>query len=264
MTNRNNFELKIYKQTKVIIDEICNYETLSTLSTEKVNADVVMAITEIVSIYMRDIAKQNDFILSDKKFVEQAVSKVNAIFQQKLLNTESESYYTILNKYLEIAIRDLTRKTSSSNKSSFAKSIVDTKREELPRNIDILKTDYSTETAYNSLLSTLLDFERKKHSPEVKFKSLKLIKIGFDNYIEGLLIYPELGDLEDYTLNISNLPPKFNVEVMNNFPVEIYHENYVYILDDDGTIFVNVENLNSESFLLVGRLLIELAMALYG
>ncbi|MBD2247250.1 hypothetical protein [Nostoc sp. FACHB-888] len=260
----NNGELKIYKQTKVLIDEICNYERLCTLSREKINADVAMAITEIVSIYMRDIAKQNDFSLSEKKLVEQAVSKANAIFKQKLLNTEFETYYTILDKYLEIARQDLTRKPSSSNKSSFAKSIVDTKRQELPQNIDILETDSSIEVAYDFLLCRLLEFEREKLSQELEFKKLNFIKVGFNNYIEGLLIYPELEDVEEYTINISNLPQEFNVKVINNFPVEIYHEDYVYIIDDDGTIFVNVENLNSESFFMAGRLLIELAMALYG
>ncbi|BAY26819.1 hypothetical protein NIES2100_66350 [Calothrix sp. NIES-2100] len=262
MINQKMGNLKIYKQTKVIIDEICNKERLSRLKDEKLDVDVLTAITEIVSICMRDIAKENEHFISENKFVEQAVAKAKIIFRDKLFNDGYENYYQIIEKYLNIAKRNLTRKPPSSNKSSFAKSILDIKNQEIPGELDNLKTDNQKENVYNDLVDILLNSPIAK-SKNTEFKELKLIKIGFNNYIEGLLIYPELQDLEEYTLNLKYLPDQFEVEISDNFPIEIYHEDYLYILDDDGSIFVNVENYNSDNFFQAGRLLIELAMSLY-
>lgn len=194
MNNTTKYELEIYKQTKVIFDEICNNGRLSKLSTEKINADVAMAITEIISIYMRDIARENNYVESDE-LVEQAVSKAQAIFKKRLLNKEFETYYDIINTYLDIASKDLKRKPDSNNKLSFAKSIVETKRQELPKNLYIKEANTSRDHSYDSLLSRLSKIKSENHSKDKKIHKLKLIQTGFENYIEGLLIYPELEDV---------------------------------------------------------------------
>lgn len=131
-----------------------------------------------------------------------------------------------------------------------AQGILDARKEKSPLQIEI-KVSESKDDIYLRLQAQL------------RLKRLELIKIGFDNYIEGLLIYPQLEDLEEFTIKTDNLLEGFEVGESTAFPVEIRQENFLYILDDDGSIFVNVENLTDESFKQAGTCLIRLGMALY-
>lgn len=265
MNELNPYQFTIYKQTKVLIDDICNPERLSTLNKEKINADIAMSITEIIAIYMRNIAKLDEYIASENKLVDKAVAKAKEVFQEKLatIDINYDIYDSIINKYLEIAKKTLTKKPENSHKYSFSKSILETKKYDILQGLDIVENNSDTRKIYSIIYDELSTIQLKGFHKALQGKKINLTKIGFDNYIEGLLIYPELNDLEYLTINIADLPLGFNVPVVNHFPIEIYHEDYIYILDDDGSIFVNVENLTGDSFLKVGQLLIELAMALY-
>ena len=110
---------------------------------------------------------------------------------------------------------------------------------------------------------------------------LKLTKIEFNSYTEGLLIYPALKYVRQHcVITLNNLPEKFHTieivykEEIKNFPIEIYYgeelkifyENkydYIFIIDDDGSIYVNTQNLPTDSFNTAKTLLIQLAIALY-
>ncbi|MFM6247556.1 MAG: hypothetical protein ACKPEQ_00150 [Dolichospermum sp.] len=109
---------------------------------------------------------------------------------------------------------------------------------------------------------------------------LKLTKIEFNSYTEGLLIYPGFEDVrKHYVIKLNNLPENFHTieifdEEIKNFPIEIYYRekaeiyyqqkyDYIFIIDDDGSIYVNTQNLPTDSFKTAKDLLIQLAMALY-
>ena len=250
---------KIFTQIKVLVYQICRPERLDTLSKEEINADVEMEISEIIKIYMREISKKAERAFSDShQLINEAITKAKEIFQHRLVEIESQKKLAYLDKYLETAKKNLTRKPSKSNKLSFAKSLVETAEKEL------LFTQMEIELRTpkeNDLFQILINILKKCSN---KKPELKLIKPGFDNYIEGLLIYPLLDELTEYRINFTYLDEGFYTKKIYNFPVEIYYEEFTFIADDDGSIFVSVENLPSESFLQAGQLLIKLAMQLYG
>ena len=92
---------------------------------------------------------------------------------------------------------------------------------------------------------------------------LKLIKVSFNGFTEGLLIYPILDDLDELLVNLENLPDGFQVSEDSYFPFEIAFEEFLFILDDNGTIFTYVENFTHDLFFRVGKLLIDLAIKIY-
>lgn len=108
-----------------------------------------------------------------------------------------------------------------------------------------------------------------KHEQLISEKSrieFSILEIGFNNFLEGLLVNPLINELQEYSIDLVNIPQGFYLmeNIFNAFPFEIsYESSFIYILDDDGTIFLFVENFPPESLIKAGQLLVDLAISLY-
>jgi hypothetical protein len=77
--------------------------------------------------------------------------------------------------------------------------------------------------------------------PSITLIPLEVTEIGLRDSIEGLLVTPLF---ENFAVNLDGIRNVYEVEG-DWFPFKITVEELVFILDDDGTIFVFTENLPS-------------------
>jgi hypothetical protein len=77
---------------------------------------------------------------------------------------------------------------------------------------------------------------------------------------EGLLVQPT-GD--DFEINLEGLPEGGTVRG-DWYPYEVQYEDILFIVDDDGSIFVTVENFPERLVVRVREQLHELARRIYG
>jgi hypothetical protein len=85
-------------------------------------------------------------------------------------------------------------------------------------------------------------------------------EIGLRGLTEGLLVQPT-GD--DFEINLDGLPEGCTVRG-DWYPYEVRYEDILFVLDDDGSIFVSVENFPERLAMRVREQLHELARLIYG
>jgi hypothetical protein len=84
--------------------------------------------------------------------------------------------------------------------------------------------------------------------------------IGLRGLTEGLLVQP-IGD--DIEIDLDSLPEGCTVRG-DWYPFEVQYEDILFVLDDDGSIFVSVENFPEREAVRVRDQLHELARRIYG
>jgi hypothetical protein len=266
----------INSQATTIIEHVCHPQILENLSSNRVNADVETEIFELTKIYLHQLVKSsNKRLLSEYQLVDQAIRKTLAVFTTKL-GEDSETFDSNLEKiqpYLE-KVREFLIKKPSKSKKSFS-SYLSTKVDQIiferkqdfeqTDSIELIRTsDQEYEANFNRLLDYLVQAkERFKESS--KSPDLVISKVGFDDFIEGLILNPIIEDLTKYSINLRDLPENFYLleNEYNTFPFEITSNKFIFILDEDGTILVYVENLPPDVLTRVGELLIDLGVHLY-
>ncbi len=89
---------------------------------------------------------------------------------------------------------------------------------------------------------------------------IEITELGLSGFIEGLLAKAFLNNSEGYNINLENLEYRVEGEW---FPFEVMIEDFVFTIDDDGTIFVSVENLPQRLVLKAKEMLQVIANQLY-
>lgn len=196
--------------------------------------------------------------------IEKATKKAKVALENKLLfqkcdPIKSQRILSVFDSYLEIINKSLDKKPSQ-NKKSFKEYLNELVKEDPYFKYKSLQAN--EDKHFKGLLEHL---EVKAYYDLPEEISLKLIKVSFNGFTEGLLIYPILDDLDELLINLEDLPNGFQLsgEQDSYFPFEIVFEEFLFILDDDGTIFTYVENFTHDLFLRAGKLLINLATQIY-
>lgn len=102
--------------------------------------------------------------------------------------------------------------------------------------------------------------KRRQRLIEASKIPIEITEMGLSGFVDGLLAKPILDILEGYEVNLGNL--QYSVEG-DWFPFEVIIEDFVFTIDDDGTIFVSVENLPPRLVLQAKEMLQVLANQLY-
>jgi hypothetical protein len=84
--------------------------------------------------------------------------------------------------------------------------------------------------------------------------------VGLRELTEGLLVQPTADDFE---INLAGLPEGWTIQG-DWYPYEVQYEDFLFVLDDDGSIFVSVENFPERMVMRVRELLHELARRIFG
>ena len=271
----NNQKVVVFSQVKAIIDHVCNKESLEKLSVPRereINADLATSISEVVKIYMRQIARNAEQGISDS-IVDQASHQTIKTFSSNLKKQPDINHDKVLEKirfYVKKTQESLTRKPSKTQKSTVSYLIEATNDFRFNRRHsdyrDIQSEDEKYTGVFNKLRGYLSNCKNQVNTLDRNIPNLYISKVGFDDFIEGLFIYPSIEDSDEFLIDFTNLPSQFRLRDSSNsnFPFEFIKEEFVFILDEDGTIFVFVENLPQEIIDKAGRLLIDIAIGLYG
>lgn len=279
----NNQEFTVYQQTETLIKQICSSDFLDKLSKEENSSDLATNLEELVLISIRNSVKNHTENINLNELTNQVISEVLNLLEteiDKLSHKEYKDKISIIKTYLEKIkkqLKDIYNKKDRQPKkdSSIYNDLKELKLTKfLSRQVE---EDIQQELQEVIKNNDLLKIQKKLIDQGIV---LKLTKIEFNSYTEGLLIYPGFEDIrKHYVITLNNLPEKFHTieifdEEIKNFPIEIYYGetaeihyrekyDYIFIIDDDGSIYVNTQNLPTDSFKTAKDLLIQLAMALY-
>jgi hypothetical protein len=265
-TDENEKKFTVFKQTKTLINQICNTDYLHKLSKEKIYSELEIQLTELVILYVRDFLRNNQENSSTYQIINTAINMVKNILIAKLREIKNEDKISIFDVYFKKINKSFTTKYKQNN-YTFIKGLegfinIQSKEnlEDTHKKICIYKLQAKLNDFYMDNQAFVADYEEAE-------EPLKIITIGFNSSIEGLLIYPHYSnDLQDHIIALNKLPNNFYTTETKYFPIEVYHgdyKDYIFIIDDDGSIYVNTQNLTTDNFYKVGELLIQLAMALY-
>ncbi|MGB3208423.1 MAG: hypothetical protein WBB28_25845 [Crinalium sp.] len=86
--------------------------------------------------------------------------------------------------------------------------------------------------------------------------SFKIKELGLKNFIEALILIPT----NEYQINLDNTD---YLIVGEWFPFEICTEEFVYVVDDDGSLYVSVEKLPQDLIKKAKEIMIEIAEQIY-
>lgn len=269
-------EVRVFPQTSIIINSILQTQNLEIFSKENINDNVLEAIYELVNIYIRRTIRYTNFESSPQEVIKQAFENVRILFQCKLEQEEvskeiEKEIISVVNYYLKDIIEGNLYEKPSINKKSFYEYLKDLRGSlnQRYKNRGVKQLQLFNDSFQESPQRIIDNINQYKKQLLLKIKSrvnFEIIEIGFDNFLEGLIASPILSDLDEYTINLGNIPEEFFLRdnQFYHFPFEISHNSgFLFILDDDGTIFIFVENLPNESLVKAGNLLVELAAHLY-
>jgi hypothetical protein len=111
--------------------------------------------------------------------------------------------------------------------------------------------------AYSKQMGKLADEEIVATDANTRYE---VREIGLRGLTEGLLVQPT-GD--EFEINLDGLPKGCTVQG-DWYPYEVQYEDTIFVLDDDGSIFVSVENFPERLVARVREQLHELARRIYG
>lgn len=267
-------KVRISSQTKEILDHICNPDIVKTLG--KTNLSIESEIFEIVKIQLREVARHWQGYPSESEMLSAAITKVERLFEKKLKDTFEDraeymleafrkNYFANIKNSFQRKDKDLQKSLEalSDTTSALLKTAGTTPR--LSPSQILKSEDDEYEKIFGDLKTYSSDLFEKAYLDSQSRISLELSRVGFDEFIEGLVIYPILIDAFDFFLNLENLPGGFSLTKNEDgkFPFEILQDRSVFILDQDGSIFVFVENFSPKSLGETGYQLIHLAKHLY-
>ncbi|WP_201320604.1 hypothetical protein [Pseudanabaena sp. lw0831] len=236
----NQIKVVVFSQVKAIVDHVCNKESLEELSTsseKENNTDLATSISEVFKIYMRQIARNAEQYISDS-IVEQASHQTIKTFSNNLKKHSNINHNKVLEKirfYVKKTQESLTKKPSKTQKSTVSSLIEATNDFRFNRRHndyrDIQSEDEKYIGVFNELKGYLSNCKNQVNAPERNIPNLYISKVGFDDFIEGLFIYPSIEDSDEFLIDFTNLPSQFRLRDSSNlnFPFEFIKEEFVFI-----------------------------------
>jgi len=223
---------KIISSRKYILDNINELAHAATFNKDKsvtYSSSIDFAVSELVKEDIRKQAQRSKVNVSSKNLLSEAIDSTKQTIIENI--DDDELSYEIL-KYIKDAKRRLE---FTAKEISELKDQLDRSKEEMRIGEKIM---VATE----------------------KQVAYEIIEIGLRDSIEGLLVNPLI---DEYEIDLHRIHQEYIVEG-DWFPFQIYFGEYMFVLDDDGSIYVSTQNL-PEKMLSEARALIEnLANVLYG
>ncbi len=191
-------------------------EKVSINASTKTNTTVNDIFLELIRVHMREVARNTTWQeakpedLVDKT-INDCLSELNQRLQTDVSNTQFLDLDEIFNN-LKLKAREIVK---------------------LSENLAISRR--MQKAGERRQLATL---------PEQRVQPTEMIEIGLQGAIEGLLIRP---------LNVHG---KLDLDRLGNdyqlsgdwFPFEIHKGDFLFVVDDDGSIFISTENFLKDSF----------------
>lgn len=200
--------MKIQSQTEYIRDHIVS-ESIERESKEYSNI-LNYSIDELTKINMRKIAEEDDYGRHDTEILSEAISLSKATLNQESkkhnLDIDFSGYFKETEKSLEPVAKEISRLRGKLFTSRKEKRIGGKEM------VSMIETDHRT--------------------------TFDIVEIGLKESIDGLFSIPPI---ESFEFDIERTRKYFNM-AGEWFPFEITIDDFKFILDDDGTIFVSVEN----------------------
>ncbi|MGB3205777.1 MAG: hypothetical protein WBB28_12370 [Crinalium sp.] len=251
-------KIRFSSQTKIIANYIAQIILSNHLYQENKETDVNLQIacTELLNIYIRKVARKSLEKIFPHELLKKAIAQTKSSLTEEIyilqeLWTEedfnSSKCENIINSYLNISKDSLTEKTSKNSKKG------NTFIERLATITNEFWVD--KEPSQKGLNITTI----KPNNCPITFE---LIEIGFNNSTEGILLYPLIEKMDEFAIETSYLEISVNIDG-DRFPFEITFKDFLFILDDDGSIFVFVENFPEKIIAQVKESLLTLATSLY-
>ena len=186
-------------------------------------------LTELVRIYMRDIAQDsNKYIQSDKILIDEAYNKATSEIHKRtgvdFKDKKAVNLYENINKKLKYTAKEITSLKENLETSKQVERIGKRQR--------------------------LLGPESSPY---------EIIELGLKDRIEGLLAVPLV---KDFDIDFDRANDRFEIKG-DWFPFEIKISEFVFALDDDGSIFTSTENFPEPVFKDAYEQLHEIAQTIY-
>lgn len=221
-------KIQIQSQEKFLQEHIIS-ETIERISDDYSNI-INYSIDELTKINMRKIAEDDYYSGSDKEILSESISLTKSSLDKECkkynLDVDFSDYFAETKKNLKPVANEI----SSLRNKLITSRIEDRigKKEEVLSEIDQFAFD--------------------------------VIEIGLKGSIESLISIPRS---ESFEMDIERIKSNYNM-TDDWFPFEIKINHSTFILDDDGTIFVSVDNLPEELAEKLRERLEDLANKIYG
>lgn len=174
------------------------------------SSNIDFGLSELVRFYIRKIAQETEYFNErEETLLAQAMKIADNRLREDLRNNEIRFN---LNNYFK----------NISEKLKYVAQEVEGLRENLLRSKREQRVG------------------RRQRLIEASRIPIEITEMGLSGFIDGLLAKPILNSSEGYDIDLENL--EYPVEG-DWFPFEVKIEDFVFTIDDDGTIFVSVENL---------------------
>lgn len=174
-------------------------------SIDQFDSTIDFAITELAKIQLRTLAQSGDINLHEGKDVlENAIDDVSEKIQQRIPQFKLNKKYRKSLQELKYSVFEIVELTSELSQSKENKRIGN--RVSLPSTVN---------------------------------NSYEIVEIGLAGHIEGLLARPLT---ETFVLDLDNLKSKYFTINGEWFPYEVSRNEFVFTVDDDGSVYISTEN----------------------
>ena len=211
---------------KYLIEQINKEENLEK---DRYSNNIDFGLSELVRFYIRKIAQDTKYVYEQEvNLLSQAMRMTEYKLKEKLGNTSKFNF----NKYfrnIEPKLRYVAQEVKELR-------------------LNLIRSQREQRVAIRHRLS------------ESSRIPIEITELGLSGFIDGLLDKAFLNNSEGYNINLENLECPVEGEW---FPFEVMIEDFVFTIDDDGTIFVSVENLPQRLVLRAKEMLQVIANHLY-
>lgn len=193
--------------SKGIVEQIKNLKQQKKI---EYSANLHSSLSQLVQVYMRKMAQTADSErLGRANLVNQAIQKVRSDLEKELQKFSIKFDFSIY-------VKNITKVLDFPSKE-----------------IDELKNRLSSANKEERIGSKEIFYTRIN-------TSIEIIELGLRGSIDGLLVNPLL---ESYEIDFKRIKEKYSSLRGDWFPFEIIIDDFTFIIDDDGTIFVSVEKM---------------------
>jgi hypothetical protein len=204
-------KFKVLSQEELLLNYLVQQiDSSENFAKDSYSLNIDFGLSELTRLYMRKIAQETEYIYEREwDLLSQAIKTTETRIKEKMRNDMTPFKFE---KYFK-NIRDKLKYVAQEIKELQA-NLLRSKREERVG-------------------------QRRKLN-EVSRIPIEITELGLSGFTNGLLAQPIFFIFQEYEMNLQNT--NFIVEG-DWFPFEVKIEDFIFTIDDDGTIFVSVENL---------------------
>ena len=221
-------KIQIQSQEKFIKEHIIS-ETIEKVSEDYSNI-INYSIDELTKLKMRKIAENDDYSWSDSEILSESISQTKSSLEKESKKYNLTANFSKYFKESHINLQPIAKEISRLQENLF----ISRKEERIGRKEEI-----------RSIIDSQLSFD--------------VIEIGLKGSIESLISIPHS---ESFELEIERIKSRYKM-TGDWFPFEIKIDHSTFILDDDGTIFISIDNLPEDLIKRSRELLEDLANKIY-